>query len=83
MHGLLTEMKMENSAALNIFFKHIFSRVGRSERVLKATWTSANTRDVFQSHGMTWEVFGEAHRTVLQQVLWLGGRHDRQEALHI
>lgn len=47
-------MKMENSAALNILLKHIFSRVGRRERVLRATWPSANMRDVFQSHGMTW-----------------------------
>lgn len=46
--------KMENSAALNIFFKHIFSRVGRNEKALKATWPSANIRDVFQSHRMTW-----------------------------
>jgi len=54
MDSELIEMKMENSAALNIFFKHIFSRIGKSKRVLKATWPAANVRDVFQSHGTTW-----------------------------
>lgn len=39
---------MENSAAPNIFFKHIFSRVGRSEGVIKAMWPSANGRDLSQ-----------------------------------
>lgn len=53
-HGLrIFAMKMESSSSLSISFKHIFSRAGRSERVSKAMWPSAKSRDVFQSHWMT------------------------------
>lgn len=46
-------MRMENSSSLSISFKCVFSRVGRRERVSKAMWPSANSRDGFQSHWMT------------------------------
>lgn len=46
-------MRMGNSSSLSISFKGVFSTVERRERVSKAMWPSANSRDVFQSHWTT------------------------------